>query len=154
RQSEADDLDPNRDIARNRQPSAAAQNKRAPRNSYPRLAVDASGRLWLAFRSAYPVWWTQVGTVWTEHLVAFDGAAWPPPIYLHHSDNLLDNRPALVSRAAGSVMVVRSSDGRRQFLQLPAMNLGPNAGPARQAQQAAPDPYNNDLYSSEISLGP
>jgi hypothetical protein len=150
RQSEPEDLDPDRATARNRQPSASAQNKRAPRNSYPRLAVDASGRLWLAFRSAYPVWWTQVGTVWTEHLVSFDGATWTPPIYLHHSDNLLDNRPALVSRAAGSVMIVRSSDGRRQFLQLPQMNLGPEAGPARQAE---PDPYNNDLYSSEISLG-
>jgi hypothetical protein len=154
RQSDSEELDPDRGIAHNRRPSAAAQNKRAARNDYPRLAVDVSGRLWLAFRSAYPVWWTQVGTVWTEHLVAFDGAAWTPPIYLHHSDNLLDNRPALVSRASGSVMIVHSSDGRRQFRQLPAMTLGPNAGPAQQAQQAAPDPYNSDLYSTEISLGP
>src|SRR5215831_15863792 len=60
-QSESEDIDPDRETARNRRPAAAAQNKRAARNSYPRLTVDASGRLWLAFRSAYPVWWTQVG---------------------------------------------------------------------------------------------
>jgi hypothetical protein len=153
-QSQSEDHDPDPGIARNRQPAAAAQNKRAARNSYPRLAVDASGRLWLAFRSAYPVWWTQIGTVWTEHLVSFDGDSWTRPIYLHHSDNLLDNRPAMVSRASGSVMLIVSSDGRRQFRQVPAMTVGPNAAPVRRAIQAAPDPYNNDLYSTEISLGP
>jgi hypothetical protein len=153
-QSDSQTLDPDPNIARDRRPNTAAQNIRASRNSYPRLAADSSGRLWLAFRSAFPVWWTQIGTVWTEHLVSFDGASWTPPIYLHHSDNLLDNRPALVSTAAGSVMILRSSDGRRQFRQLPAMVVGPNAGPARQAIQDAADPYNNDLYATEISLGP
>jgi hypothetical protein len=153
-QSGSDALDPDPNIARNRRPSAAAQNIRAPRNSYPRLSVDASGRLWLAFRSAFPVWWTQIGTVWTEHLVSFDGAAWTPAIYLHHSDNLLDYRPALVSAAAGALTIVGASDGRRQFRQVPPMALGPNAPRARQALRAEPDPYNNDLYSSDISLGP
>ena len=153
-QSEFEDIDPNPATAKNRQPSAAAQNKRSAHNSYPRLAIDGSGRLWLAFRSAHPVWWTQVGTVWTEHLVSFDGAAWTRPIYVHHSDNLLDNRPALVSRAAGSVMMVAASDGRRQFHQTAAMTLGPNAGPAARGLLAQPDPYSNDLYSTEIALGP
>jgi hypothetical protein len=153
-QSEFEDLDPNPATAKNRQPSAAAQNKRAAHNSYPRLAVDASGRLWLAFRSAYPVWWTQVGTVWTEHLVSYDGAAWTRPMYVHHSDNLLDNRPALVSRAAGTVMLMAASDGRRQFRQTAAMTLGPNAGPAARGLLNTPDPYSNDLYSTEVSLGP
>ncbi|HJZ94866.1 MAG TPA: DUF3604 domain-containing protein [Candidatus Solibacter sp.] len=153
-QTESEDLDPDREIARNRRPAGPAQNKRAARNSYPRLTVDASGRLWLAFRSAYPVWWTQVGTVWTEHLTSYDGSSWSAPIYLHHSDNLLDNRPALASTAAGSVMVMGASDGRREFRIMAYMNLGPNAGRAQLAAQAAPDPYNNDLYSTEVSLGP
>ncbi len=153
-QNQSEALDPDPEIARQRRPSTAAQNIRAPRNNYPRLSVDSSGRIWLAFRSAFPVWWTQIGTVWTEHLVSFDGAAWTPPIYLHHSDNLLDNRPALVSTAAGSLMVVGSSDGRRQFAQVAPMALGPNAPPARVGLLAEPDPYNNDLYFSGISLGP
>jgi hypothetical protein len=37
---------------------------------------------------------------------------------------------------------------------MPTMNLGPNAAPARRAIQARPDPYKNDLYATEISLGP
>ena len=153
-QNDSQSLDPDPNIARNRRPNAAAQNFRAPKNSYPRLTTDSSGRLWLAFRSAYPVWWTQIGTVWTEHLVSFDGASWTPPMYLHHSDNLLDNRPAIVSAAAGSVMIVRASDGRRQFQEVPPMALGPNPPRARLALLATPDPYNNDLYATEISLGP
>src|SRR5262249_53350741 len=74
-QSEPGAPDPSREIARNRAAAGPAQNMRTSRNSYPRLTADASGRLWLAFRSAYPVWWTQVGTVWTEHLTSYDGAA-------------------------------------------------------------------------------
>jgi len=153
-QEQSEDLDPNSDTVHNRRPAASAPMKRAAKNNYPQLAVDSSGRLWLAFRSAYPTWWTEIGTVWTEYLVSFDGARWSPPVYLHHSDNLLDNRPALVSRAAGSVMVVGSSDGRRQFLQLPPMVLGPNPPRPRLALLSKPDPYNDDLYSSEITLGP
>jgi hypothetical protein len=153
-QNNTEDFDPNSDNARNRRPSAGAQNMRAAHNTTPRLTVDNSGRLWLAFRSAFPTWWTQIGTVWTEHLVSFDGSQWTSPIYLHHSDNLLDNRPALVSRASGSVMIVGSSDGRRQFRQLPPMNLGPNPPAGRLALLSEPDPYNDDLYSTEVALGP
>jgi hypothetical protein len=152
-QSRAENFEPDKETAQNRRPAAAAQNKQAARNSYPRLAADASGRLWLAFRSAYPVWWTQVGTVWTEHLVSYDGASWSAPMYLHHSDNLLDNRPAIVSRSPGSVMVMANSDGRREFRVMANMNLGPNAGRPQLLAQTQPDPYNNDLYSTEVSLG-
>ena len=49
-------------------------------------------------------------------LVSFDGKAWSSPIYLNHSDNLLDNRPALVSTRAGQLLVLGSSDNRRQYL--------------------------------------
>jgi hypothetical protein len=85
------------------------------RNTLPRLTVDDSGRIWLAFRSAHPIWWSALGTVWTEHVVSFDGKAWSSPIYLNHSDNLLDNRPALVSTRAGQLLVLGSSDNRRQY---------------------------------------
>jgi hypothetical protein len=153
-QSESGNPDPDREIARTRSAAAPAQNKRTARNSYPRLTADVSGRLWLAFRSANPVWWTQVGTVWTEHLTSYDGASWSRPIYLHHSDNLLDNRPAVVSRAPGTVMVLGASDGRREFRITATMAVGPNAGRTQQEAQATPDPYNNDLYSTEVSLAP
>lgn len=66
--------------------------RRVSKNSQPRLAVDASGRFWLAFRTPHPTWWNPIGSVWTEYLLSFDGKAWTSPIFLNHSDNLLDNQ--------------------------------------------------------------
>ncbi|MDQ6676251.1 MAG: hypothetical protein M3Z09_03040 [Acidobacteriota bacterium] len=147
-QSAADSLDPNPDAAKRRVANRPAPNQQNPKNTMPRLLVDASGRMWLAFRSAQPIWWNPIGTVWTEHAVSFDGARWTPPIFLSHSDNLLDNRPALVSTSPGQLTVIGSSDSRRQF------QLGERRGPTSNDQPAPPeDPYNNDLFTNEIALG-
>ncbi|MDQ6705306.1 MAG: hypothetical protein M3Z85_04995 [Acidobacteriota bacterium] len=144
-----DALDPNPDAAKKRVPSRPVANQQNPKNTMPRLLVDASGRMWMAFRSAQPIWWNPLGTVWTEHLVSFDGARWMPPVYLPHTDNLLDNRPALVSTKPGQLMIIGSADGRRQF------EIGERRGPTSNDQPAPPqDPYNNDLYANEIVLGP
>jgi len=62
RQSAEESLDPKLETAKNRAPNQAAQNQQNPRNTLPRLLVDASGRIWLAFRSAHPIWWTPIGT--------------------------------------------------------------------------------------------
>jgi hypothetical protein len=157
-QSESEDMDPNPATAANRRPPAAAANKRSARNNYPRLTIDEGGRFWLAFRSSYPTWWTPPGTVWTEHLVSYDGGQWSSPIYLHHSDNLLDNRPAIVSAKAGTALIIGSADNRRAFHPAPARALPADAkAPAQKKQaaiMAAGDPYNNDLFASEITLGP
>jgi hypothetical protein len=157
-QSDSEDMDANSRTAKDRRPAQASASKRSARNDFPRLTIDASGRLWLAFRSAHPTWWDPPGTVWTEHVVSYDGARWTPPIYLHHSDNLLDNRPAIVSAKSGTALIIGSSDGRRVFHQAPARTLPPNAKQAarkkQEALRAAGDPYNNDLWASEIVLGP
>jgi hypothetical protein len=141
-------LDPDPKNAKTREADRSARNMPNARNTTPRLTVDASGRIWLAFRSAHPIWWSALGTVWTEHLVSYDGKAWTKPIYLNHTDNLLDNRPALVSTAPGQLLVVGSCDNRRQFY------LAEN--PAAPGVVATPkiDPYNNDLYVNQIDLGP
>jgi hypothetical protein len=149
-QAEAESLDPNPDAALKRLPDAGTiGNPRASKNSLPRLTIDASGRFWLAFRTAHPIWWNPLGTVWTEELVSFDGKDWSKPIFLNHSDNLLDNRPALVSIANGKLLIVNSSDGRRDFKasQLASTPLGMNP-------DVPFDPYNNDLWSHEVDLGP
>jgi hypothetical protein len=117
-------------------------------NSLPRLAVDASGRMWLAFRTPHPHWWNTMGTVWTEYVVSFGGTVWTKPIYLHHTDNILDNRPALAMVSDGKLLIVNSSDGRRDYSPSKLASISnPNGkGPA--------DPYNNDLWSRVIDLGP
>jgi hypothetical protein len=148
--------DPNN--ARDRAPSRAATNVRAPRNSMPRVQTDATGRVWVAFRSAHPVWWCPIGTVWSEWVVAYDGGKWSGPIWLANSDNLLDNRPALATTASGELIVVGSSDGRRQFLlsgpgQAQALRGATKARKqAKKAAAAALDSYQNDLYAATVTL--
>src|SRR5262249_44873491 len=73
---------------------------------------------------------------------------WSRALYLHHSDNLLDNRPALVSTKGGELIVIHSSDGRRQFIPMtymPGMKTSAD-------EEALTDPYQNDLYMSHVAL--
>ncbi|HUE22660.1 MAG TPA: hypothetical protein VMQ86_13330, partial [Bryobacteraceae bacterium] len=114
-QKDAQDLDKHLDFAKDRRPNVSAANVTAAHNNYPRLLVDASGRIWLAYRTIYPIWWSPIGTVWFEYVVSYDGKSWSKPVFLTHSDNLLDNRPALFSRAAGTLSLVGSSDWRSQY---------------------------------------
>jgi len=148
-QNDFERLDPDVTNAQKRNPDRPARNMQNARNTLPRLAVDESGRVWLAFRSAHPIFWSPLGTVWTEHVVSFDGKSWSNPIFLNHSDNLLDNRPALVTTGAGKLLVLGSSDNRRQFY------LGENiSSPLGIVASKKTDPYNNDLYANTIDLGP
>ena len=130
---------PEPQLAKNRRPGATPAPPPRPANSYPRLLADSGGRVWLAYRTAHPTWWSGIGGVWFENVVSFDGNAWTNPIFITHSDNLLDNRPALASSAAGELLIVHSADGRQQFY-------------PRIAQYAVNDPYNNDLYASRIVI--
>ena len=90
------------------------------------------------------IWWNPLGTVWTEYVVSYDNGNCMAPVFLTHSDNLLDNRPALASPAAGRLLVVGSSDNRRQF----------HMANVTAVADVVTDPYNNDLYANEIDLGP
>jgi hypothetical protein len=114
------------------------------RNSYPRLHVDPSGRLWMAVRNNHPIWWNPIGTVWSEYVVSYDGAHWTGPVFLSHSDNLLDNRPAVAATGNGELVVIGSSDWRREIY------LHEKNPPRR--GQAVEDPYNNDLFANHIRL--
>jgi hypothetical protein len=152
--------------AQTREGTRTAANVQAPKNSMPRLQVDASGRVWVALRSAQPVWWSPIGSVWSEWVVSYDGSKWSGPIFLANTDNLLDNRPAVVARAAGELLVIGSSDGRREFPRiLSAQPAGAKGGGKKQGKQAkqggqanaasaAQDNYQNDLYASVVSLAP
>ncbi|MBL8230797.1 MAG: hypothetical protein JNL98_20050, partial [Bryobacterales bacterium] len=145
RQTKAPTLKPDPNRAKDRPAARASQNYAGPKNTAPRLLADASGRIWLAVRSPHPVWWNPIGTVWSEYVVSYDGNEWTGPVFLAHSDNLLDNRPALASLAGGQLMVIGSSDHRRQFQQI-----------RPRARQAGPveDPYHNDLYVNTLTLKP
>jgi hypothetical protein len=142
-------LKPDPENAKSRQPTQTARNVRAPRNTSPRLQIDGSGRLWLTYRTPHPTFWMPIGTIWSEYMVSFDGKAWSAPVFLPHSDNLLDNRPALASVRAGELMIINSSDHRRE---LPPIRQGQQPA-AYFAQDNGPDKYNNDIFATTIALG-
>ena len=121
-QSDSAALDPDVGNARHRADSDGAANYYATaKNTLPRLAIDGSGRIWLAFRSPHPTWWNPIGTVWTEYLVSFDGKEWTRPIFLDHTDNILDNRPALA--AVGKWQATDC-----EFVRWPAKSESPRRG--------------------------
>jgi hypothetical protein len=98
-------------------PVAEAPQPLRAMNSFPRLACDARGRVWLAFRHRQEaIWGNQsvmvVGGVWVECVTSLSGPAWEPVQVLARSDGLLDNRPALVTRGEDPLLVVYNSDGR------------------------------------------
>jgi hypothetical protein len=141
-------MTPDPQNSKTRSGNQAASNVQAPRNTSPRLHIDSSGRIWLAVRSNHPIWWNPIATVWTEYVVSYDGSQWTGPIFLSHTDNGLDNRPALVTTRSGELMVLGSADERRQFHKF-EKSTGPNANPGPPV-----DPYNNDLYANQITLPP
>ena len=149
-QADSESVDPNPQNASQRRPDQSAQNNlRAAKNTLPRLTIDDSGRIWLAFRSAHPIWWSPLGTVWTEYVVSFDGKSWTRPVFLNHTDNLLDNRPALSVVRNGKLLIVNSSDNRRDF------QIGEStSAPGGLSDKVPADPYQNDLWSHEVDLGP
>jgi hypothetical protein len=150
-QAESGPYDPDPQNAAKRLPDeGATNNARASKNTLPRLTIDGSGRFWLASRSAHPNWVCPIGTVWTEYVVSFDGKEWSKPIFLNHSDNLLDNRPALALLGNGKLLIVNSADGRRN-LQVEESFWSYDQS---WANDSFKEPYNNDLWSDEIDLGP
>jgi hypothetical protein len=80
------------------------------RLSFPRLATDTAGRVWLAFRRHASV--NGAGERWASFATAFDGRKWLPELPLPNSENLMDNRPALAALKSGGLLAVYSSDGR------------------------------------------
>jgi hypothetical protein len=171
-QNDAEGLDDHLNAAKNRPLNNEPEAVRTAQNNYPRLKVDASGRLWLAFRSVHPVWWAPMGSTWFEYLTSYDGNSWTAPIFLSHSDNLLDNRPALVTTGGGNLLVLESSDARGQYqlagkyvVEAPSALLSSFLAtkPKADADKTVPlyldvsipqDPYNNDLWANSLTLGP
>ncbi|MBK5290268.1 MAG: hypothetical protein JJE04_01055, partial [Acidobacteriia bacterium] len=129
---------PNPNLASQRAPSATPQPPVLPRNSFPRLAVDGNGTVYLAYRAASGVR-SPAGSTWTEQVVYYDGQLWRGPIEVPHTDGLLDVRPALTLTAPGSLLMVATSDHRQALV--------PGGG------RRTSDSLNSDLYAAEIQTG-
>jgi len=136
-QQAASPVQPNPDLAKNRPPSATPQPPPLPKNSFPRLTVDSTGNVFLAYRMGTTTR-SPIGPIWLEQVAYFDGKQWQGPIEIPHSDGFLDIRPALVSPAPGQLMMVVTTDHRQ------AVSTG---------GRFTDETLNTDLYAMEITVG-
>ena len=116
-----------------RAPSGTPQPGPNPRNSFPRLATDPAGFVYLTYRTS-DGGRSNVGTTWHSQLVYFDGERWQGPVTVPHTDGLLDLRPSMLGVGQGNLMMAMTSDHRQE--------------------SAAGQPYavNADIYAAEFNL--
>ena len=129
---------PEPDLARNRAPGSTPYPPPGQSRSFPRLASDDPGIIFLAYRAAQRGSTGPQPSTWLEHIVYYDCREWLGPELVPHSDNTLDNQPALISTGPGDLLVVHSSDHRLS-----------SAGIAGRFASAT-DASNNDLYGAEL----
>lgn len=89
------------------------RNQIAP--CFPRLAIDPSGGVYLAFRGRPGQnWRVGVGSVWCEYVTHLSGEAWSTAAFIPRSNDVLDNRPALVASNDG-LLAFFAGDGRGEM---------------------------------------
>ncbi|MBI4579678.1 MAG: hypothetical protein HY718_08255 [Planctomycetes bacterium] len=137
---------------------AAIDARAGPRQrlALPRLCAGTDGRMWLAIRTPRLGDRVEVGTAWFEHVAWYEDNQWSGEIVCPKTDNLLDNRPALVGLPDGGLLLVSSSDSRYATAsRLPpgALQQLRNAGEKveeREVRSPWPDPINNELTMARI----
>jgi hypothetical protein len=89
------------------------QFERGPRYAYPKIGIDGKGRVWLTYRRNFGSRYSShPGAYWITYARRLDGEAWSDEIEVHHSDGLLDHRPALLPHAGGGLTIIHNTDGR------------------------------------------
>lgn len=122
----------------------------------PRLCADSSGRIWLAVRSSRLGTRTNVGTTWFEHVAFYQGDRWSNEIVCPGTDNLLDQRAALVPAADGRLLMVLAADNRwATAARLPQWFLRELRESGEKVEQGVveskwPDAVNNELVMAVI----
>ncbi|RLE44426.1 hypothetical protein DRJ22_05940, partial [Candidatus Woesearchaeota archaeon] len=117
----------------------------------PRLATDSTGRVWVGLRIRDRFFVAAVGTVWFEYLTTYAGETWLPPLLVPHTDNLLDNHPAILGTPDGNLFVIGSADLRHRqamFRKQPK--------PKKIALKMEPpiwaDTVNNEIYMADFNV--
>jgi hypothetical protein len=99
--------------------------------AYPKLGIDGKGRVWLTYRRNFGSRYSShPGAYWLTFARRLDGDRWSEEIELHHSDGLLDSRPALLPHRSGGLVVLHNTDGR----------------------YTTPEAIDNDIYMSYLNL--
>ncbi len=99
--------------------------------AFPKLGIDGKGRVWLTYRRSFSSRYSShPGSYWITFARRLDGDRWSEEIELHHSDGLLDSRPALLPHRSGGLVVLHNTDGR----------------------YTTPEVIDNDIYMSYVDL--
>jgi hypothetical protein len=118
-----------------------------PLNSFPRLAADPSGSIYLTFRT--PVeGHTPMGSVWMQNVVYHDGQDWKGPILIPQTDAWLDERAAVIATAPGELLAIVTTDYRQSEDRRAARRRPANA------DEDDDTGVNTDLYAAEFRFGP
>jgi hypothetical protein len=152
---------PNPELAANRQPNANPQPPPLPSNSFPKVATDARGTVYLSYRSPM-MGRGALGSAWNQGVAYLDGNEWKGPMVVPGTDYWLDVRAAVTAIAPGDLLVVSVGD-HRYASGAAAAGGGGGGKKKKQAQQqqakkkggAAGNPgnqegLNSDLYAAEF----
>jgi hypothetical protein len=130
-------------IAARRAPSANSQPPQLPMNSFPRIATDPHGAIYLTYRT--PVSGiSPVGTVWMQNFSYLEGAQWSGPITLPETDGGLDDRAAMAAISPGNLMLVTTTDHRQSTPR--------GGGKRRPIAEDALTAINADLVAAEFNF--
>jgi len=136
---------PDPTLAQNRQQNNGVGPPAGPRNTFPRLATDSDGTVYLAFReragtalsTSRATGGVSVGSIWIGAMVYFDGAKWHGPGVLGFTDAVGDNRPSILALGPGHLLIGHSTDHRLTPL--------PNGTPQQ-------DGVSSDVFQSELTV--
>ena len=114
-----------------------------PRNSFPRIAIDESGRVFLTFRSGAGER-SSVGSIYHQYVMWYDGAQWTRPVEIPLTDGLVDFRPALSSTAPDELLLIGVTDHRKSAAR----------GGGGEDAADTPSAVNTDLVAAWLHPGP
>ncbi len=78
----------------------------------PKLAVDATGRVWLAARCRMAKFVCFVGTTYMNFVTTLDATGWRSAAIVGGTDGYLHQAPALVGAPGGGLLLIAAADGR------------------------------------------
>ena len=139
--------EPDPSLANNRAPNGDVgftAKLDGPKNTFPRLATDPDGTVYLTFRepagdglSTSNSTGSSIGSIWITGMVYFDGSQWHGPGLLADTDAVGDNRASILPLGSGHLLIAHAMDHRLSPL--------PNGTP-----QA--DGANEDIYALELNV--
>jgi hypothetical protein len=93
-------------------PGMANVTVQGPRNSFPRLAADTGGRVYLTFRSGAGLR-SQIGSIYHQFVTVYNGSQWTRALELPGTEGPVDLRPAVAAPVAGEMLLVAVTDERK-----------------------------------------